>query len=173
MISSKREDNAESWLAYYDIFVRHAFGSYRDILHEVSYSPLMGRFLTYLNNKAYDSSGRYPDENYARELMQLFTIGLWELNSDGTHKQRTADGASVPAYTDAHILSMARAWTGFTRASERGNVEAMYGPGRSPNVIDPMYIRAGESLSLSHTPFHPPPHVSHFPFLPPCWRPLS
>jgi cullin-associated NEDD8-dissociated protein 1 len=65
----------DRYLGYYDIFVRHAFGNYRDVMREVSYSPVMGTYLTFMYNKALDFGGTYPDENYARELMQLFTIG--------------------------------------------------------------------------------------------------
>merc|ERR1719223_1826453 len=74
----------EMWVTFYDIFVRNAFGNYRDILREVTYSPAMGDYLTYRRNIAHDRSGTYPDENYAREILQLFTIGTYMLNADGT-----------------------------------------------------------------------------------------
>ena len=62
----------EAWLGYQDIFVAHAFGNYRDVLREVSYSPIMGRYLTYEGSKsAFASGGFAPDENYAREVMQV------------------------------------------------------------------------------------------------------
>ena len=67
----------------YGQFVRHAFGSYRDVMREVSYSPMMADYLTFLRNKGV-AFGSYPDENYAREVMQLFSIGLHRLNPDGT-----------------------------------------------------------------------------------------
>ncbi|MHA7872085.1 MAG: DUF1800 family protein, partial [Hyphococcus sp.] len=72
-------------VAYYqDILVRNAFGNYRDLLEEVTYSPAMGYYLTYLQNQKGDpATGRVPDENYAREIMQLFTIGLIQLQSNG------------------------------------------------------------------------------------------
>lgn len=71
---------------YYDIFVRNAFGSYRDILREVAYSPLMGDYLTYRQNRRYADRRNFPDENFAREIMQLFSIGLFQLNTDGSVK---------------------------------------------------------------------------------------
>ena len=71
-----KSDESELWLNWYDIFVRHAFGSYRSILREVSYSPMMSTYLTYHNNKAYAVGGTNPDENYAREVMQVSTPGL-------------------------------------------------------------------------------------------------
>jgi uncharacterized protein (DUF1800 family) len=67
----------EPWAAYYDIFVRHAFGNFRDVLKEVAFSPMMGTMLTYFNSKslAHNIEERgaflYPDENFAREVMQV------------------------------------------------------------------------------------------------------
>ncbi len=69
---------SEPYAHYFDIFVRNAFGNYRDILREVSYSPSMAQYLTYIQNQAFSVAGSYPDENYAREIMQLFSIGLWK-----------------------------------------------------------------------------------------------
>ena len=69
-------EQADSWAQYYDIFVRHAFGNFRDVLREVTYSPLMGDFLTYRGNQAFDRSGKYPDENYAREVIPCFRLLL-------------------------------------------------------------------------------------------------
>jgi len=66
------------------IFVANAFGSFRGGLREGSYSPLMAPYLTSLENKAYHIKGTFPDENYAREVMQLFTIGLEQRNHDFT-----------------------------------------------------------------------------------------
>jgi len=72
---------------YLDILEEHAFGNYRDLLQDVTYSMEMANFLTYLRNRKGDPRrGRMPDENYARELLQLFTIGLEELNMDGSPK---------------------------------------------------------------------------------------
>ena len=79
-----QEENYEPWLWYFDIHVRNAFGNFRDILREVSFNPFMGIYLTYRGNKAFAYSKNYPDENYAREIMQLFSVGLWKLNPDGT-----------------------------------------------------------------------------------------
>ena len=65
---------SEQYLTFYDIFVRNAFGSYRDVMKEVSFSPAMGRMLSFTNSKSVAASGRHPDENYAREIMQLFSV---------------------------------------------------------------------------------------------------
>ena len=140
---SGENNRVESWSHYRDIYIRHALGNYRDLLREVSFSPMMGTYLTYYDNKATSYSGTAPDENYAREIMQLFTLGLYELNIDGTPKMTTDGGVRVPkeTYDNNDIVSFARAWTGFARRAFRGNLEASNGE-TSSNYIDPMYIQA-------------------------------
>lgn len=102
-----------------DIFARHAFGNYRDILEEVTYSPMMGFYLTYLGNeKADPETGRMPDENYARELMQLFTVGLVVLKGTGEPKL-DLDGDPIELYTNADITGLARVFTGLDFAEEQ------------------------------------------------------
>lgn len=97
---------------FYDIFVRHAFGNYQDILLEVSLHPVMGRYLSHIGNqKANPALNQYPDENYAREVMQLFSIGLWELHPDGSRKLTPA-GDPVPTYSNSQITEFARVFTG-------------------------------------------------------------
>lgn len=97
---------------YQDILTSHALGNYRDLLGAVTYSPAMGYYLTYLGNRKGDpTTGRVPDENYAREIMQLFTIGLVELNMDGTEKT-DANGNAIETYTNDDITGLARVFTG-------------------------------------------------------------
>ena len=99
---------------YYDIFMNHAFGNYRDILDEVTYHAAMARYLTFMNNPKSDTiENIYPDENYARELMQLFTIGLYELYNDGTEKVDTA-GEFIPTYDNDDIAEFSKIFTGLT-----------------------------------------------------------
>ena len=79
-------------VSYYDTLVRGAFGNFRQLLQDVTLHPMMGTYLTYIGNRKerFDSTGKptqAPDENYAREVMQLFTIGLEQLNLDGTPKK--------------------------------------------------------------------------------------
>ena len=101
--------------AYYqDILIRNAFGNYRDLLQEVTYSPAMARWLTYWRNRKGDArTGRMPDENYAREVLQLFSIGLIELNMDGSPKL-DAQGQQIETYTNDDIIGLARVFTGLT-----------------------------------------------------------
>ena len=99
-----------------DILDRNAFGNYRDLMGDVTRSPVMGSFLTYLYNwKGDDATGREPDENYARELLQLFTIGLHELNPDGTIKT-DGSGAPVPTFSNSDVIGLARVFTGYALA---------------------------------------------------------
>lgn len=132
---SNQASYTERWVTYYDIFIRHAFGNFRDILGEVTYSPHMGRYLTFDSNKKENPSlGTFPDENYAREIMQLFTIGLWELNQDGTPKLDT-EGGLIPTYDNDDITEFAKIFTGLKRHPKRDNTE------NADNYIDPSLIR--------------------------------
>ncbi len=98
--------------SFYDIFSENAFGNYKDILKKVTYHPAMGFYLSHLNNpKTIEEDNIHPDENYAREVMQLFSIGLYELNNDGTRK-KDADGNYIPTYTNDDIKEMAKVFTG-------------------------------------------------------------
>lgn len=81
----------------YDIFVRNAFGNYRTALKEVTFCPMMGNYLSYRGNKANAFSGFLPDENYAREIMQLFSVGLWKLTDEG-NQLLGPDGNPLPTY---------------------------------------------------------------------------
>lgn len=117
LVTSRRDANLENrclgMADYYDIFVRHAFGSYEDILWEVTLHPVMGTYLSHAGNQKADPSiNRYPDENYAREIMQLFTVGLWKLNPDGT-RMLDGGGQPIPTYSNAEITQLARVMTGF------------------------------------------------------------
>lgn len=101
-------------MEYYDDLGRHAFGNWRDLLHAVTLDPLMAYYLTYLRNrKAEPAEQRYPDENYAREVMQLFSIGLWELNPDGT-RRKDAQGQDIPTYDNREITAFASVFTGLS-----------------------------------------------------------
>lgn len=98
--------------SYYDLLYRHAFGSYADLLQDVSMHPCMGVYLSHMNNrKANPAENIHPDENYAREIMQLFSIGLYELNSDGSRK-KDKQGRDIPTYDNRDIKQLARVFTG-------------------------------------------------------------
>jgi len=106
----------EGMVTYYDLLLTHAFGNFRDLLEAVTLSPIMGTYLSHLGNeKADDALNIRPDENYAREVMQLFTIGLDELNQDGTAKL-DANANTIATYGQAEIEGFARVFTGWTFA---------------------------------------------------------
>lgn len=96
---------------YLDILETHAFGQYRQLLEAVTLSVGMGVYLNMRGNQKADGKGREPDENYAREVMQLFTIGLQKLNQDGT--VQTANGVPLDSYTQDDIRGLARVFTGW------------------------------------------------------------
>jgi len=105
---------------YWRIFQTNAFGNYRDILKAVTLSPAMGSYLNMANNnKANAAKGTAANENYARELMQLFALGLDVLNPDGT-LALDANKNPIPTYNQAAVTSMARVLTGWTYPTEPG-----------------------------------------------------
>jgi uncharacterized protein (DUF1800 family) len=112
--------------AYYDVLAQNAFGNFRTLLEDVTLSPAMGYWLSHIGNKKEDpATGRLPDENYAREVMQLFTIGLWKLNPDGT-RQLDGLGKPIPTYGQEDIRGMAKVLTGWSYAGCNPAVEAWY-----------------------------------------------
>lgn len=117
---------------YYDLLVRSAFGGYRQLLGDVTLHPAMGLFLNMAGNKKADPFlGTVPDENYAREIMQLFTLGLWRLGPDGT---RLVDGQGqpIPTYAEGDVMELAKVFTGWNYAVASG-VDKY----RLPMVLDP------------------------------------
>jgi cullin-associated NEDD8-dissociated protein 1 len=138
-----RDEESEFWIKYYDIFVRNAFGNYFDVMKEVSYSPVMASMLSFLGSRSYQRTKVKPDENYAREIMQLFTIGLWKLHKNGT-RIVNSDGNVEETYNSLDIQNFARVWTGFYTRLVRGNSEM------SPviNSLDTMFINPLEHDSF-------------------------
>jgi uncharacterized protein (DUF1800 family) len=114
-----RQFAAAQWL---DLLEQHAFGNLRTLLGAVSRNLTMGVYLTFRGNaKANPANGSSPDENYARELMQLFMIGLVELNEDGT--PRLANGQPQETYTQDDIAGLARVFTGWDQDLAGGNTQ--------------------------------------------------
>lgn len=99
--------------SYYDMLAADAFGNYRQLLEDVTLHPMMGIYLTSLHNQK-ESGSRVPDENYAREVMQLLSIGLYQLNQDGSLKM--VDNKPVETYSNADIKGMAKVFTGWSWA---------------------------------------------------------
>jgi uncharacterized protein (DUF1800 family) len=109
---------------YYDTLLINGLGNFRDLLKSVTYHACMGLYLDYIGNEKSPSMptggvARRPDENYAREVMQLFTIGLHQLNPDGTPQLR--NGQLIPAFNNDDVREMARVFTGITWAGHEHN----------------------------------------------------
>jgi uncharacterized protein (DUF1800 family) len=105
---------ADAHASYLDMLSRNAFGNFRTLLEDVSTHPTMGKYLSHLKNQKEDpTTGRIPDENYAREVMQLFTIGLWQLNNDGTRK-KDGNGRDIPTFDQADVMGLAKVFTGWS-----------------------------------------------------------
>jgi uncharacterized protein (DUF1800 family) len=100
--------------AYLDMLGRNAFGNYRDLLEAVTLHPMMGLYLSHLRNQK-ESGNRVPDQNYAREVMQLLSIGLYELNPNGT-LMLDSNSKPIETYGPADIAGMSRIFTGFSWA---------------------------------------------------------
>lgn len=136
IVASSQEGAAN----YYDIFVNHAFGNYRTILEEVTLSPMMGVYLSSLRN-AKASNNTTPDENYAREIMQLFTIGLNELNPDGSLKLDPY-GQPINTYNQDTVVQMAKVFTGwgFHNRVLNASTNANLFRGSPANYLDKMML---------------------------------
>ena len=139
VISTEKDDiwgvanGAADW---YDMLLRNAFGNFRDLLQDVTLSPLMGNYLSHAGNRKTDvATNRFPDENYARELMQLFTIGLFLLNDDGS---QILDGNSnpIPTYDNSHITEFAKIFTGLTYDFE-GDPHIFWNPSFTSGWLNP------------------------------------
>jgi uncharacterized protein (DUF1800 family) len=102
--------------SYMDMLTRNAFGNYRQLLHDVTLHPMMGLYLSHLRNRKEDPAlNRVPDQNYAREVMQLFSIGLNRLNPDGT-LMLDGNGMPIETYGPDDIVGLSRVFTGFSWA---------------------------------------------------------
>jgi uncharacterized protein (DUF1800 family) len=97
---------------YWDTLANNAFGNFRKLLEEITLNPAMGHFLNTKGNQKEDGKGRQADENYAREVMQLFTIGLNKLKPDGTD-QLDGNGKPIPTYGLSDVTNLARVFTGY------------------------------------------------------------
>jgi uncharacterized protein (DUF1800 family) len=132
-MQSGLSDFGEGLASYYDVLVGNAFGNYKDLMMDVAVHPCMGFYLSHLNNPKTDEVNNiHPDENFAREIMQLFSIGLYELNLDGTRKIQ--GGEWIPTYDNNDIKELAKVFTGLGMGAwapwiieEYGNVPLSFG----------------------------------------------
>ncbi|MBX3611939.1 MAG: DUF1800 domain-containing protein [Burkholderiaceae bacterium] len=132
-------ENTRGVASYLDMLGRNAFGNFRTLLQDVTLHPMMGLYLSHLRNQKEDPSrGRVPDENYAREVMQLFTIGLYELNLDGTVR---LDGRNEPieTYTNEDVTGLAKVFTGWSWAGpDKSDTRFFGGNASADRAVLPM-----------------------------------
>jgi uncharacterized protein (DUF1800 family) len=117
VVSTVSVSNPRTVASYMDTLTQHAGGRYRDLLEAVVLHPAMGQYLSHLGNRKEDNNGRVPDENLAREVMQLFSIGLVQLDEAGQPVRVNHQVAET--YTAADIKGLARVFTGFSWARVR------------------------------------------------------
>jgi len=115
-VDSVLSEQPEGTAYYYDLLAKNALGNFRDLLEDVTLSPAMATFLTMIRNQKPDPvHGVRSDENYAREVMQLFTIGLVQLNADGTPRL-DANGRTVPTFDQRDVANLSHVFTGWSWA---------------------------------------------------------
>jgi uncharacterized protein (DUF1800 family) len=143
---------------FIDLLGRRAFGTYRTLIESVALHPVMGCYLSHIKNLPDDAkTGRVPDENFARELMQLFSIGLYELNMDGSVKL-DASRQPIETYTQADITGLAKIFTGWSWWCSWGLNKTCYfsDPNSPEQYVTPMqgyalYHSSADKHFLSHT----------------------
>ena len=147
---------AEALARYFDLLYDHAFGSYKKLLEAISFNSGMSMFLTFNgNSKKYKNKAEvwvYPDENYAREIMQLFAIGLNKLKIDGT-PIKDAEGKLIPTYTQEDVNELSRVFTGWDikRNAWFGLVGFLRGDLTHPVEFTEKYHDSGEKRILGAT----------------------
>ena len=143
----------EALAVYNDILLKHAFGNYRDLLSDISYSPAMGVYLSHQGNrKANIKRQTSPDENFARELMQLFTLGLYQLDPDGTPLS-DRHGQKIPTYSQQDVMELARVFTGWDLVGNKrfGNKQRNQGSYLEAMEFTPKLHDSGSKTLLGET----------------------
>ena len=120
VVSNQKISDPTAFTSWMNMLQKDAFGNFSTVLNDVTLSPTMGRYLDMVRNDKPDpNSGRQPNENYAREILQLFSIGLSQLNPDGT-PQVDGNGVPIPTYTQDTIIGFAHVFTGWTYPTKPG-----------------------------------------------------
>ena len=138
--------------AYWDVLCKNAFGNFRTLLEDITLNIAMGEYLNTLGNQKEDAaSGRLPDENYAREVMQLFSIGLLQLNLDGTPKLG-ANSQPIETFTQSDVSNLARVFTGYESDNSEGFSQSAVAPTYSLRNVGytrrPMVLNASRHSTL-------------------------
>ena len=128
VIGGAKIGDPTAYTNYLQLLETDSFTNYRQIMNDVTLSPAMGHWLDMVNNgKPNTAQGDHANENYAREFMQLFTIGVSQLNPDGSY-QLDSNGNQIPAYTQDTVEAFARAYTGWTYPLTPGMTQQTYNP---------------------------------------------
>ena len=143
---------SQALAAWWDLLATNAFGNYRTLLEGVALNPAMGVFLGVRGNRKENlATGRQPDENFGREVMQLFSIGLYQLNLDGTEK-RDASGNKIETYSNDDVTNIARVFTGWDFDASQGTSTVLADGRIVPNVNGvrvPMVLSAANHTELA------------------------
>jgi uncharacterized protein (DUF1800 family) len=152
MMDDNVGNNPRAVAAWLDMLGDKGLGSYRDLLEAVSRHPLMGQYLSHLRNQKADArTGRVPDENYAREVMQLFSIGLVALNANGTVR---SDGSKpLESYGASDVAGLAKVFTGWSWACPEWPDNSCFFNGSANGSSDP--DRSFKSM-LGYPQYHSP-----------------
>ncbi len=118
VVSQNKVSDPTGYTNYVRALENDALGNYFDVMKDVTLTPAMGHFLDMVNNDK-PGTGQHANENYARELMQLFTLGLSQLNPDGT-PQLDSSGTPIPSYTQDDVMALGRSLTGWTYPTTPG-----------------------------------------------------
>jgi uncharacterized protein (DUF1800 family) len=129
IVNSEVQPHPAGIAHYYDVLNKNAFGNFRDLIEGVALHPMMGIYLSHMRNQK-ESGARVPDENFAREIMQLMTIGLYKLNQDGS--QQLSNGNPIETYTHEDVVGLAKVFTGWSWAGPDKSSSRFFG-----SVIDP------------------------------------
>ncbi len=146
-VVSAADENSTAWITpYWELLLSDAFGNYRGVMKDMTLDPGMGRYLNMVNNdKADTQTGTTPNENYGRELMQLFTLGVNLLNPDGS-LQLSSAGQPIPTYSQADVVSMSRALTGWTYPPKPGRTTPTSAGRHNPEY----YLGAMAAVDANH-----------------------
>jgi len=126
VVSNQKIGDPSAFTSWMNMLQKDAFGTFSTLLNDVTLSPTMGHYLDMVRNDKPDpNSGSEPNENYAREILQLFSIGLAQLNPDGT-PQLDASGMPIPTYTQDTIIGFAHVFTGWAYPTKSGQTASFY-----------------------------------------------
>ncbi len=126
VVSNQKIGDPSAFTSWMNMLQKDAFGNFSTLLNDVTLSPTMGRYLDMVRNDKPDpNSGAQPNENYAREILQLFSVGLSQLNPDGT-PQVDANGVPIPSYTQDTIIGFAHVFTGWAYPTKAGQTPSFY-----------------------------------------------